>query len=56
MFIIPKLQLEDIFACAQCGYCVKKCPVYYFLGWESTSPRGKMFTLKEILGNNSRLD
>lgn len=56
MLVLSKLQLEDIFACAQCGYCVKKCPVYYFLGWESTSPRGRIFALKEILRNNGRLN
>ncbi|MEM2910381.1 MAG: (Fe-S)-binding protein [Nitrososphaerota archaeon] len=56
MLVLPKLQLEDVFACAQCGYCMKRCPVYYFLGWESTSPRGKIFALKEILGNDGRLD
>ncbi len=56
MFILPKLHLENVFACAQCGYCVKKCPTYYFLGWESASPRGKIFALKEFLGNGGKLD
>lgn len=51
--LLSKLQREDVFACAQCGYCVKWCPIYDQLGWESTSPRGKIFLLKKMLENNS---
>lgn len=50
--ILSKLQKEDIFACAQCGYCVKWCPIYDRSGWESTSPRGKLFLVKKMLENN----
>jgi len=50
--LLSKLQREDAFACAQCGYCVKWCPVYDRSGWESASPRGKVFLLKKMLENN----
>ena len=35
--------------CAQCGYCVDGCDQFYGRGWESQSPRGKWFFLKEYL-------
>jgi len=50
--LLSKLQREDIFTCAQCGYCVKWCPIYDRSGWESTSPRGKIFLLKKMLEND----
>jgi heterodisulfide reductase subunit D len=50
--LLSKLQKEDVFACAQCGYCVKWCPIYDRSGWESASPRGKVFLLKKMLENN----
>ena len=37
------------YACAQCGYCVDECDQYYGRGWESQSPRGKWFFLREYL-------
>jgi Fe-S oxidoreductase len=43
-------------ACAQCGYCVDGCDQFYGRGWESQSPRGKWFFLKEyIAGQNGRM-
>jgi heterodisulfide reductase subunit D len=39
---------EDVYSCLQCGYCTSICPVYKQVGWESASPRGKMFYLKEL--------
>ncbi|HWQ13615.1 MAG TPA: FAD-binding and (Fe-S)-binding domain-containing protein [Roseiflexaceae bacterium] len=35
------------YACAQCGACVDDCPQFYGRGWESHSPRGKWFWLRE---------
>ncbi len=35
--------------CTQCGYCRDVCPVFGQVGWESASPRGKLFHLKELL-------
>ena len=37
------------YTCAQCGYCVDECDQYYGRGWESQSPRGKWFFLREYL-------
>lgn len=39
---------DDVYSCLQCGYCTSTCPVYKQVGWESYSPRGKMFYLKEL--------
>ncbi|MBN1954053.1 MAG: FAD-binding oxidoreductase, partial [Anaerolineae bacterium] len=44
------------YACAQCGYCVNGCDQFYGRGWESQSPRGKWFFIKEHLaGRNGRI-
>ncbi len=44
------------YACAQCGYCVEGCTQFYSRGWESQSPRGKWFALKEYMsGRNGKL-
>ncbi|MGZ4199211.1 MAG: heterodisulfide reductase-related iron-sulfur binding cluster, partial [Thermoleophilia bacterium] len=37
------------YACSQCGYCVDQCDEFYGRGWESYSPRGKWFWLREYL-------
>ncbi len=52
LFKLPSLQKIDIFACAQCGYCVKKCPVYNVVNWESYSPRGRLYLLKQLQEEN----
>ncbi len=39
---------REAFVCAQCHYC-RVCPVYDVIGWESVSPRGRMFILKSII-------
>ncbi|MDA8145666.1 MAG: (Fe-S)-binding protein [Thermaerobacter sp.] len=33
---------SDFAACARCGYCNAVCPTYAVLGWESSSPRGRL--------------
>src|SRR3972149_3567044 len=43
---MPPIQ-EDIHACTMCGYCVSVCPAYQEAGWESASPRGRMFALRQ---------
>ncbi|MDA3810058.1 MAG: FAD-binding and (Fe-S)-binding domain-containing protein [Spirochaetaceae bacterium] len=35
------------YACSQCGYCVDSCTQFKASGWESESPRGKFFWLRE---------
>jgi Fe-S oxidoreductase/FAD/FMN-containing dehydrogenase len=44
------------YTCAQCGYCVDGCDQFYGRGWESQSPRGKWFFLREYLsGRNGKM-
>jgi glutamate synthase domain-containing protein 2/FAD/FMN-containing dehydrogenase/glutamate synthase domain-containing protein 3/ferredoxin/glutamate synthase domain-containing protein 1 len=40
---------NDVFACAQCGNCVSRCPVYRATGDETFTARGKLLTLKRAL-------
>ncbi len=37
------------YACSQCGYCVDECDQFYGRGWESQSPRGKWYWLREYM-------
>jgi len=37
------------YACSQCGYCVDECDQYYGRGWESQTPRGKWFFLRQYM-------
>lgn len=47
---IKKRGLEDeLYSCAQCGYCLDICPIYTEIPWESASPRGKLYWIKNIL-------
>lgn len=48
--------LDDIYACLQCGYCASVCPVYRETGWESLTPRGKVYILKHLIAKDSLLD
>lgn len=45
---LPEID-DDVFVCLQCGYCRDSCPTYDETGWESTSPRGKIYYLKRLL-------
>ncbi|MBN1317791.1 MAG: (Fe-S)-binding protein [Anaerolineales bacterium] len=47
-----KAEIEP-WVCTQCGNCRTACPVYEQVGWESASPRGKMYYLKDLLRQNS---
>jgi heterodisulfide reductase subunit D len=40
-------QMESLI-CAQCGACRDVCPSFRHLGWESSSPRGRMTVLKGL--------
>jgi len=44
------------YACSQCGYCVQECDQYYGRGWESQSPRGKWYWLREYLEGREKWD
>ncbi|HEY5373195.1 MAG TPA: FAD-binding and (Fe-S)-binding domain-containing protein [Polyangiaceae bacterium] len=46
---IPADVIEYAYACSQCGYCVDECDQFYGRGWESQSPRGKWFFLREYV-------
>jgi Fe-S oxidoreductase/FAD/FMN-containing dehydrogenase len=37
------------YACSQCGFCVGECDQFYGRGWESQSPRGKWYWLREYI-------
>jgi Fe-S oxidoreductase/FAD/FMN-containing dehydrogenase len=44
------------YACSQCGYCVDECDQFYGRGWESQSPRGKWYWLREFLEGRAEWD
>jgi Fe-S oxidoreductase/FAD/FMN-containing dehydrogenase len=37
------------YSCTQCGYCVDTCDQYYGRGWESQTPRGKWYFLRQYM-------
>ena len=37
------------YSCSQCGYCIDQCDQFYGRGWESQSPRGKWYWLREYM-------
>ena len=44
------------YACSQCGYCVDECDQFYGRGWESQSPRGKWYWLREYMEGRENWD
>ncbi len=44
------------YACSQCGYCVDECDQFYSRGWESQSPRGKWYWLREYMEGRAKWD
>ncbi|MEW6143007.1 MAG: FAD-binding and (Fe-S)-binding domain-containing protein [Chloroflexota bacterium] len=44
------------YACSQCGYCVEECDQFYGRGWESQSPRGKWYWLREYMEGRQKWD
>ena len=44
------------YACSQCGYCVQECDQFYGRGWESQSPRGKWYWLREYMEGREKWD
>ncbi|MBM3310249.1 MAG: FAD-binding oxidoreductase [Candidatus Aminicenantes bacterium] len=44
------------YACSQCGYCVDECDQFYGRGWESHSPRGKWYWLREYMEGRAEWD
>jgi Fe-S oxidoreductase/FAD/FMN-containing dehydrogenase len=44
------------YACSQCGYCIEECDQFYGRGWESQSPRGKWYWLREHMEGREEWD
>ncbi len=44
------------YACSQCGYCVDECDQFYGRGWESQSPRGKWYWLRNYIEGKVKWD
>ncbi|UCE11790.1 MAG: (Fe-S)-binding protein [Candidatus Thorarchaeota archaeon] len=41
--------------CARCGFCTFVCPAYLDTLWDSQSPRGKLFQLKDLITKNKAI-
>ena len=60
---IPAKPVKDVpadvawyaYACSQCGYCVETCDQFYGRGWESHSPRGKWYWLREYMEGREKM-
>lgn len=44
------------YSCSQCGYCIDECDQFYGRGWESQSPRGKWYWLREYMEGRTDWD
>jgi len=44
------------YGCSQCGYCIDECDQFYGRGWESQSPRGKWYWLRQYLEGKEKWD
>lgn len=44
------------YGCSQCGYCIEECDQFYGRGWESQSPRGKWYWLREYMEGKEKWD
>ncbi|MBN1135724.1 MAG: FAD-binding oxidoreductase [Anaerolineae bacterium] len=42
------------YACSQCGYCADECDQYYGRGWESQTPRGKWYFLRQYIEGKAK--
>jgi Fe-S oxidoreductase/FAD/FMN-containing dehydrogenase len=53
---IPPEVVWYAYSCSQCGYCVDECDQFYGRGWESQSPRGKWYWLRQYLEGKKKWD
>ncbi|MGB2907200.1 MAG: FAD-binding and (Fe-S)-binding domain-containing protein [Candidatus Aminicenantaceae bacterium] len=44
------------YGCSQCGYCLDECDQFFGRGWESQSPRGKWYWLREYMEGRQEWD
>jgi Fe-S oxidoreductase/FAD/FMN-containing dehydrogenase len=44
------------YGCSQCGYCLDTCDQFYGRGWESQSPRGKWYWLRQFMEGKVKWD
>ncbi len=44
------------YSCSQCGYCLDECDQFFSRGWESQSPRGKWYWLREYMEGRAEWD
>ncbi len=44
------------YSCSGCGYCIDPCDQFYGRGWESQTPRGKWFWLREFMEGRADWD
>ncbi len=52
---VPDQVARYAYACAQCGYCIEGCTQFSGRGWESDSPRGKWYYLREVLEGREKI-
>ncbi|MFX0056253.1 MAG: (Fe-S)-binding protein [Promethearchaeota archaeon] len=48
------LDIEPI-VCARCGFCTFVCPAYLDTLWDSQSPRGKLYQLKDMVRKGQKI-
>ena len=53
---VPGEVAWNAYACSQCGYCIEECTQFAGRGWESQSPRGKWYWLRELLEGREKWD
>ena len=46
---MPRIQ-QELTACLQCGYCIDVCEAHDQAPWESVTPRGKIYYLRQLTG------
>jgi len=44
------------YVCSQCGYCLDECDQFFGRGWESQSPRGKWYWLRQYMEGKVKWD
>lgn len=45
---------REALICGRCGNCRSVCPVYHVIGWESSTPRGKISIAKEVFARGEQ--